>query len=230
MPEKRWQGGPVESSSHLVHFFNADLTEVTELAVPKSVFGNMDSRFVDITSQLNPGSLTFRENGELLYAPYLYEGVLHRYSKKGGKWEGNQFGNPGRNSESYTEFEAGKELKEYPQRTRMIHSSGGPFVGLVLQESLGLFVTKTGHVVHFALIRKDYKLKATVPELHAELYSPEMDLLSDTVLHPFDMDQLMIRENGRPPFEIQWIDENDRVYLLNPYSAQVAVYQLTVSN
>ena len=174
------------------------------------------------------GSIALDIDENLIYAPFLYDGYLVKYSILGGKWLEQRFGNERWTSDSFRLLDPKMPTSEYPERTRAIQSSGGPYVGIVFRQSLGLFVTSEGYIIHFIQVYDEYERTAPVPSLRVEVYSKTLELIADQQLTQFVSPNDQYRNSSTSPIRFSWMDKEDRLYVVNRMNAEVEVFQLKI--
>lgn len=226
MPNSRPGGARVEASDYLLHVFSPTL-EFTSRFLGKEAYGDMDEPYVDFVSQRNPGSLEVTASGQVWFAPYLYDGFLYRIDDE-GQGGTTVIQNSRAAGKTFMVLGAALPPDELPERTQRARSGGAEFSGLVLRESLGLFGLSDGSLVHFSSRRDEYAEVAPVPQLYAEVFSRSAEEFSYGPLAGIDTSTEWFRTSPLPPLRFSWVDESNRLYVVDRYASIVRIYAITL--
>lgn len=150
------------------------------------------------------GSMAQLQNGNLLLAPFLYQGKLLSYTKKQKGWEFDR---------SFEGFRSNQpswvSLDENDPEAGSIHTYGmKPVYGKVNILSSGIFTLNNDYLVHFS-IRKDTHPDSKVWEFGVELFDMEQKFLG---YYPLEtLDNLYTTSDPL----VQWKDDEGRFYMLD---------------
>lgn len=209
------------AQENLIHVFDSNFSNEMYSFIPASDYGDIDHPFVASKAGFNPGYFRQMPNGDILYAPYIYEKRIYRYIKKEGGWKKSQV------IEGHTEVEEAiihVDERPYPQGTTTIRAEG-VLAAIVKSESLGVFTLKDGRIIHFTSSRfGNYRV------VGVELFSQKGDFIGYGIL-----DNLTLKnpDFAQSPFWVSWKDQQDKFYFLDrrsPPAVIVANLEITQIN
>lgn len=203
MPPKLPNGRRRADADFLLHVYDRQMTKRAAFGRLQEVSGN-EELVTQLFYEIHPGSLWVEDDGAILYAPALYEGLIYRYQEQDGRWRRSM------TLAGHAPAEAFVALKpESGERRPLVFgmtSSQGRVKAAIHSASVGLFRLRDGRVIHFTL-----RSRGAGFVLGAEVFAPQGRLLGYGVVHeaPTQSDWSSLL-----PITVEWKDENDRFYML----------------
>ena len=189
------------------YLFRGYDTEFRETSV---VFGSTgeiidsDDRFEQMRLFSDPGSFTFMD-GQVVYAPSLYDGKLFVYGEEHGRWSHSRHLQGHVEKTAYTRVTGGSI--EANEVDALLFYAGKRVGALLHNTSMGLFRLWNGHIVHF-----------TFCEFGRErLWGLEVFDQSGSMVGYGVFDRIPLNGHGTTRFwvDVVWKDALDRFYVID---------------
>ncbi len=182
--------------NYLVHAADSSLREIQSSFVSFDEVRHTDTIFEELFARFNPGLITPLTQSDILYVPYLYGGILHRYSKNDeGEWKhsGTVRGFAERDI-PLREVDRGSGVRA----DGIIGTPEGMVAAIFYQRSQGLFTLSDGSVVHFTAVRNNEENIFRV-----ELFDRNLTFIGFSD----------IEDSGGERIRVLWKDDDDNFYI-----------------
>ena len=160
--------------------------------------------FEQLSFATDPGSFVFWKD-DILFAPSLYNGIIHRYHEKDARWieTAPLFGNVEKPAYSIV---TGNDIDQEKVDVLILYS-GQSAGGLVHNRSKGIFVLQNMDIVHFTFAEFGRQRN-----LGLELYDPSGTLVGYGII---DEIPLSTYNTASLKMNIMWNDSRDRFYIID---------------
>jgi len=218
--------GAVESEHFLISIFDSTFNEVRSRAVRATDLYDLENPF---HLAMLEGGFDLRMNsgpsGELLASPYLYNGKIYVYERRGDEWSGTVVRGymPDRESHHVSQ-PTDAELRQMHAEnsvSQVVNGTYGRFAVRSERHSYGTFRLNDGHLVHFVHSRLDNKDW----RMFVEFFASDLSFMGRV---PLNVDA---RENGNhgtgsTRLEVLELDENGRFYAIGHKSGFPVLHRM----
>lgn len=211
--------GSVGNDDEIFHIWNHEFIN-KEYSFGSFEKLDIKSVFEEKAAQLRVGSMFFKSNKELLFAPVLYKGTIYAFEKIGDQWSS------GKDIQGYGQLpEPGYKIIQtikHPTPAKLkknrdvgapieLYTQDGVFKGDIYATSAGIFTLNDGFTAHFSFIKTRGRGKEDKEKwkLGVELFDENLNYLGYFPLRSFNN----LYNPLLPPIKAK--DSNDNFYMIS---------------